>query len=60
MNSQLKQCFKQYSLVTIKFVPVYLESDNATEFMIGLLSVLLREGKMPDDYERKDYLSEGR
>jgi hypothetical protein len=25
-----------------------------------LLSVLLREGKMPDDYERKDYLSEGR
>ena len=47
-------------MVTIKFVPVYLENDNATEFMIGLLSVLLREGKMPDDYERKDYLSEGR
>lgn len=28
--------------------------------MIGLLSVLLRESKMPEDYERKDYLSEGK
>ena len=28
--------------------------------MLGLLSVLNREGEMPEDYENKNYISEGK
>lgn len=41
-KENIRTCFKNSSLVTIKFHPIYLDNENLTAFMIGLLVVLMR------------------
>jgi hypothetical protein len=60
VRKSAQECFQGASLVTVRFTPIYLEGEDANSFMMGLLVVLVREGKMFEDSEIKDYVNEGR
>ncbi len=62
LRNTLKQCFESVSMTVVKFVPIYpnLEEDQIPSFMIGLLLTLVKCGDMPEDYDDKNYLQEGR
>ena len=62
IRESITEVYKETAMITVKFQPMYieLEEDEKMFMIVGLVSILIKEGLMPEEYDMREYIEEGK